>query len=225
MKAQDGFYNLVDNVKRDEVILSLMNDNIEIALKINIKHCRAKILAKRNANEFLISQVSKEKFKDERITCSFEFKRNKYFFKTLLTSNVDGMTILSPTELFQLQRRDNFRMVIPIGVKYVAELQSINGKRINEKMEIRDISLGGCQVVFKKIAIKINPGDHLQIKIQMLDLDKELISCQAKHVLPLQSDTKVQLGMTLTEPDANLLRGLQSLLIHLNRIHRGKKYE
>lgn len=225
MSEKLGFYNLIDPAKRIETLDALIAENTEIVIKINELHCRTKILAKRSETEFLISKISPAKFKNERVMGSFEFKRNKYFFKTSLTSNTDGMTIVIPTEIFQLQRRNNFRVAVPIGVKYVAEIQTIKGKKVKEKIEIRDVSLGGCQIVFKKTAYTVSTNDELQLKIQMLDIDKDLIVCAAKHVLPLQNNTKVQVGVSFTDPDADFLTDLQSLLIHLDRIHRGKKYD
>lgn len=221
-----SFYKLVEPNLRNEILNSFIKENIEIVLKIDHSHFRTKIASKRSETEFLLTRHLAEKFKNEAISGTFEYKRNKYFIKTILNSNLDGVIISVPTEVFLLQRRNNFRMVIPIGVKYVAELQTINGRRVKEKVEIRDISLGGCQFVCKKNAnTKIQTGDDIQIKIQMLDLDKELIAAEARHVMALQSDTKLQVGINFIEPDGEFLTKLQNLLMHLDRVHRGKKYD
>lgn len=225
MTAFQDFYNLVDPEDQQHILNVLLKNKAELAIKINDIHRRAKIIGKHGTNAFLISKLGVVNFKNERVSGSFELERKKYFFKTSLTTTPDGPTVQIPTELFQLQRRDNFRVTVPIGVPYRAEIQSINGKKTFVKVEIRDVSLGGCLIVFKKEKVEIEKKDELQLNIKMLDLDKELIVCTAKHVVMLADDTKVQIGLNFTDPEGDFLTDLQSLLIHLDRIHRGKKYE
>lgn len=225
MTTVQDFYNLVDPEEQKHILNVLVKNKSDLAIKINDIHRVAKILGKHGTTDFLISKFGVVKFKNERVTGSFELDRKKYFFKTSISSSDEGPTLAIPTELFQLQRRDNFRVTVPMGVPYRAEIQSISGKKAFVKVEIRDVSLGGCMIVFKKGKFTVDKKDELQLSIKMLDLDKELIVCVAKHVVLLDNDTKVQVGLNFADPEGDFLTDLQSLLIHLDRIHRGKKYE
>ncbi|MFZ3228594.1 MAG: PilZ domain-containing protein [Pseudobdellovibrio sp.] len=230
MSTNLDFYNVVDQEKYSETLNLLIHDSTEIVIKINNQHCRTKIISKKSDTEFTIARISSDSFsanalKNERVTASFESNKSKFFFKTSLNSDKNEMRISVPTEIFQLQRRNDFRVTIPMTVKVAAEIQTLNGKRIKEKIEIRDISLGGCQLVLKKSNFNIKKNDEIQIKIKMLDLEVDLLPCKIKHVLELPDNLKNQLGISFSEPNVDFLTDLQSLLIHLDRILRGKGYD
>lgn len=224
------FYNLIDSSKYQETLQFLISYNTEIVLKVLNVHSRAKILSKRNENEFLISNFTLETLKsapikNERITASFELNKNKYFFKTTLNSDQKEVTITIPKEIFMLQRRNDFRIPVPMTTKVDADIISINGKRHKEKFEIRDISLGGCKIVVKKTDQLFKVNDEIQIQIKMLDLESEPITCSIRHLLDIPDLKSTQLGLSFVDPDADLLTDLQSLMIHLDRILRGKSYD
>jgi len=219
------FYNAIDKETVVPLLEQAIREKVEVVLKIHDAHHRTRFAAKKSLDQISLIRFIPVSFQDERVTISFEVDRRKYFFKTSLSSKGDDISIKVPAEVFKLQRRNNFRVVIPDGVKYTAEIKTINGKRASEKFEMRDISLGGCQIVFNKPKLMVNKNDEVQFNLQMLDVENELITCQVKHLLSFAGESKLQAGLEFVNPDSDFLTDLQSLMIHLDRILRGKKYD
>lgn len=219
------FYKLLSPSDATLILEELVEESSEVAIKINDVYSRFKVIKRKNETEILLSRISINTFKQQRVSGYFELDRQKYFFKTSLTTMDDGIIMTIPVDIFQLQRRDNFRMVVPTSVPYKAEIQTINGKRNFISAEIRDLSLGGCLLVVKNQKFYFDQNDEIQLKLKILELEKDLIACEVKHVTMLSDSTKIQMGLSFTDPDADLLTDLQSLMIHLDRIHRGKKYD
>jgi hypothetical protein len=225
MSEELEFYNLLLPNERRRILDTLLSSTIKITLKIKHTHQTTQLLKRRNESEFLLSNTIAGIFRDERISGSFEIEKDKYFFKTSLTTFPDGSSILVPTDVFKLQRRNNFRVNVPKGVFYTAEILWVSGQYWDKKVEVIDMSLGGCQIHFEQNNLVIQNGDEIQLRIKMLDLDEERITGQIKHVVSLNKLGKTQLGIEFKNPVGDLLTDLQSLLIHLDRIQRGKRYE
>jgi hypothetical protein len=225
MSEELEFYNLLLPNERRQILDTLLSSMIKITLKIKHTHQTTFLLKKRNENEYLLNNTIAGSFRDERISGSFEIQKDKYFFKTSLTTFSDGTSILIPTDIFKLQRRNNFRVAVPNGVFYSAEILWVNGQYWDKKIDVVDMSLGGCQIHFEQNNLVVQSGDEIQLRIKMLDLEEESITGQIKHVVNLTKSGKTQLGIEFKNPVGDLLTDLQSLLIHLDRIQRGKRYE
>lgn len=208
-----------------ETIDFLVHNQTEIILKIKNKHLKTKILSKKSSG-FSIYRFSFETYIDESVICSFEIKNEKYFFKSLLNSTNAEFLLSIPDEVFHLQRRNDFRVAIPMGTDYECALVRINDHNVNIKAELRDISLGGCLITIPFTSERVSLDDTIDLSLEMFQFDENILPCTAKHIRTIENTKTIHVGLKFKDTlEAHTLADLQVLLIHLDRIQRGKKYD
>lgn len=225
MSDQVFFTKLAKNII-DETVDFLIHNQTEIILKIKDKHLKTKILSKKNSKIFSIYRFSFETYIDEPVICSFEIKDEKYFFKSTINSTNSELLLNIPDEIFHLQRRNDFRVAIPIGTTYECYLKRINDHFVNIKCEIRDISLGGCLVTVPFSSERISLDDSIDLSLKMLQFESNQIQTIAKHIRTIENTKTIHVGLKFIDViEAHILADLQVLLIHLDRVQRGKSYD
>lgn len=117
--------------------------------------------------EFLhctISGMLKPKLDSKgELVLNFLASTEKYFLKTTYTLSVSDLIINLKSDLYHLQRREDYRIKIPKGYGAHAEVASINGAPHLERITFDDLSAGGCRINVKKGLLK--QGDVLEALI------------------------------------------------------------
>jgi c-di-GMP-binding flagellar brake protein YcgR len=221
----ETYFTKIDTPKMNEVIDFLIHNGTELVIKIKNQHYKSRILNRRTLTLFSIYKFSLINFENEDVVCSFEISEDKYFFKSQLTSRGDDFKILIPIDIFQLQRRNDFRINVPSGMTASCEVKTINMYKAAMKVELRNLSLGGCMIAFPTRQLKISLKDEVDIKIQLHQFDEEKIPTIAKHIKMIDSSQKTLVGLQFVAMDAAFLTELQGLLFFLDRVHRGKGYD
>ena len=219
------FYTLLDKLKQKETLDFLQHNQTMITIKVKKEFHKSRILAAKNNQEFLIFRFNFEKYENDPVVCSFEINAEKYFFSSLMKTSQSDISLTVPTEVFQLQRRNDFRIMVPVGHPYTCTIRELNGRPLNMDVELRDLSLAGCQIVLPKNNLSIQRDMELEFELKMNNLEREKILCRVRHVDILQKTSKTQIGLEFKNSDADFLTDLQGLLVQLDRIHRGKSYE
>jgi hypothetical protein len=117
--------------------------------------------------------------RDEIYLCATKFKCKR------------GMVYISSnTELYYLQRRENFRLRLPAGLKSQLQFQTTNGHPCTGKLQIEDLSAGGCRLKLnpKVLSLKLKdkfsgildlPGyEEIQIEGEVLRMDESSYGVQ-----------------------------------------------
>ncbi len=224
MSTDHKFYTLLDLTKYKETLEFLQSNQTQLTLKIKTKHYKSKILAKKNEKEFFLFKFNFDKLENEKIVCSFEIKAEQYFFTSAISTVQNDLIMSVPAEIFQLQRRNDFRVNIPIGSSFECVLRSVDGRLVKEKAEIRDLSLGGCQLIIDKSSFTLTKDSEIEFNFKMGNVDRDNIFCLVRHIVEIKNK-KLSVGLEFKNTDADFLTDLQSLLVNLDRIHRGKTYE
>ncbi|MBL7670417.1 MAG: PilZ domain-containing protein [Bdellovibrionaceae bacterium] len=89
----------------------------------------------------------------------FSLAGDKYFFRTTWVH--EDPFIIFPTEiiLYKLQRRQNFRLKVPKAFHSEFVLESVNGKKTQNKVKIWDLSSRGCCLLVEPTSMfKANDG-------------------------------------------------------------------
>ncbi len=225
MSDDIDFYTLLDQMSFKEALEFLAHNLSEVTLKIGSRHFKSKILARKSTNQFFIYKFNFEPYLDQDVTCSFEISAEKYYFKTYLTAAAGELMLAVPDEIFKLQRRNDFRVSVPASISYTCEIIGINGSPAKLKADIRDLSLGGCQLVVKIIGTAFHDGDELFLRLKINSFDWDRISCTSQRVVSKNADAKYSIGVRFLETSAAFATDMQSLLVQLDRVHRGKSYE
>ncbi len=219
------FFTKLDNAKKIEILDFLIHNSTPIVLKVKNEHYKSKILNRTKKGFFSIYKFSLINFNQENVMCSFSIRDEKYFFKSMLSYDSDEFRIDIPVEVFQLQRRNDFRINIPIGLSYICEIKRMAYPKGPFKVELRDISLGGCQIAFPSKLTTVDDGSDIDLKIIMNQFENDKIPCTAKHIKKIEKAEMTIIGLKFFDPSAELLTDLQGLLVYLDRVHRGKGYE
>jgi hypothetical protein len=215
------FFNKISQDSKAKLLESLAQDQTEITIKIINQYIKSNIKSRKSEKALSIEKFSSYDFSNEPIICSFQINEDRYFFKSYLNSNNSDYSIEVPQEVFQLQRRNDFRVSMPIGQVYTCEIRNVNGATTAIKVEIRDMSLGGCQIsVAASSELKKDDEVDLYIKIDSFEFAK--LPLNVKHIKNIEGQNSLLIGASYYQLSSVLASELQSMLIHLDRIKRGK---
>lgn len=220
--SETSFFTKLDESKKTEMIQFLIENNSFLFIKIQNTHFKSKIVAARPGHLFSVYKFSLENYDKQEIICSFEYKNEKYFFKSIINSINDEFRINQPNTIYQLQRRNDFRVTIPFGTLHTCEVIQWNQKKVSIPVNLVDMSLGGCQISFKKDQIELKQKDEITFKLKIQQFENLQIEAIAKHIKQNAESDIYTAGLQFIDPDAGLLTDLQGLLVSLDRIHRSK---
>ena len=142
--------------------------------------CKLKVTLHNLKNNSLVCRPSsKDKLKDsENYLGYFFLGGEKYYFQSAAEIKDDNVIVPLPSEIYHLQRRQNYRVRIPQGYKGFYNIIAVNDQAQHIKGQLVDISSQGCRVVYhlKNPLMKISDkvvgslliGDRAPIEIQGL---------------------------------------------------------
>lgn len=221
--SNPSFFNKISQVSMDELMEFLDHNQSEITIKVLRQYIKTNIHSKKSNRLLSLFKFSSHQFSNEPITCIFQVKDDRYFFVSHLNYTNTDYTIEIPAEIYQLQRRNDYRATMPMGVVYTCEIKSINGVKTDIKTEIRDMSLGGTQLSVAGISSDIKAGDELSLHLKLDKFEFQNLLLTAKHIKFIDTQNTSLIGASLVAPHSTVLSELQAMLMHLDRIHRGKK--
>lgn len=217
-----SFLKKLSQVSMSEVIDFIEHNQTEITIKVLNQYLKTNIQSKKNMQYFNLPKVGTVEYTNEPVTCLFQVKAERYFFKSHLTTLAANCSILIPSEIFQLQRRNDYRVSMPVGTIYKCLITGINGVKVNTTTEIRDISLGGCQLSIAGITSDIKQNDELELYLKLDKFEFQKLRLISKHIKFVDTLNTTLIGASLVNPDTVTLEDLQAMLLHLDRILRGK---
>lgn len=220
------FYQKVSNFALKEIVSFLDHNQTEMTIKIGDQYLKTNINYIKNEKYFSILKFHAHDFENEPVICNFRVKEEIYFFKSFLNSTKTDYTIDIPNEVFQLQRRNDFRISVPMGLGYQCVITSVNGKETEVKAEIRDLSMGGCQLSAPGNEVEVIPETLFELKISVADrFEFTNLELKARHVKYIDNQDNVIIGASFLDLKGEKLTDMQSLLMYIDRFARGKSKE
>lgn len=218
------FFNKISQVSTKELIDFLDHNKTEIIIKVLGQYIKTNIHSKKSDKHLSLplSAFNSAEYFNEAVTCNFHYKEDRYFFKSHLNKTNSDYTLEVPSEIYQLQRRNNYRVAMPIGIVYKCEITKVNGVKSNISAEIRDISLGGCQISIAGITSDIRQNDEFVLYLKLGEYEFQNLVLNAIHLKFIDSQNTTLIGASLQEPESDMLSELQSMLMYLDRFQRGK---
>ena len=217
---QPTFFAKLDSTKKNELVDYLVESGCEFIVKISQNHYKSKILTEKGLTSFSIYKFFSGSFNHQEVTCSFEYKESKFFFKSSLTNKGGELVLDTPENIFQMQRRNDFRVNIPPNSGYVCEIVKVNTAKKKITVDLRNLSLGGCQIAVNVNDLVLIQNEEVALRIQIKEFDAEAIPTLAKHIKNGETSELVLVGLQFVDPQADFLTELQGLLMYLDRTHR-----
>lgn len=196
-------------------IFTKINDPSEKAnLFSDLAKARGKILAKTTEPGSDLHELSAFDFHDNKIYCQssatyklkdfgdlilyFFVGSDKYFIQSKYKIRKDNIEIDTDSTLYHLQRRQDYRLRIPMGYSALYEVVSINGTPKKHSFRLQDLSGGGCriEIPIQSNSLKIQDliKGHLflpdrqpivvdgSIRHTMVDAQKKFLICGVQFV-------------------------------------------
>ncbi|AGH96278.1 flagellar brake protein [Pseudobdellovibrio exovorus] len=222
--SQESFFNKISSSAFSEIIKSISEHQTELILKVRDQYAKSEIKSVRSSG-FILPSLGTNQILDEKVTVCFHLNDELYFFVSAINNEEAECQIKKPEHIFQLQRRNNYRVSMPLGVKYTCRLKKINLEPLKKEatLEIRDISLGGCQVFFESASGEslLKQNDKFEIYLKLDRFEFAALQLIARHIKPLE-DNGFLVGCSFEEVNAEVLSEVQALLMFLDRFHRGR---
>ncbi len=218
----NSFYTKINQVAFKDVVDFLVHNNTEISLKVFGNYFKTNIISKIDEKQFGIPKFSVSDFSNEPVICIFQIEDDRYFFSSLLTNHGSVFGIDVPTEIFQLQRRNDYRVPIPIGVVYKCKILAINEVKNLLSVEVRDLSLGGCLISIPGMSIELKSGDKVELFLQLDKFEFQKLQINVKHVKFNDAQNTTSVGAAFFDPESEVRSQLLGLLMHLDRVKRRK---
>ena len=217
-----SFYNKISQVAFKDILEFLVHNNTEISLKVFGNYIKTNIDAIKDEKQFRIQKFSSSDFSDEPVTGAFQIKDDCYFFKSLLTNYGSDFAIDIPTDIYQLQRRNDYRVVMPIGVVYKCKLLTVNEVNNLLSVEIRDLSLGGCLIALPGMSSELKAADKIELFLQLDKFEFQKLQLEVKHIKFIESQNTTSVGAAFLDPESDVRSQLLGLLMHLDRVKHRK---
>jgi c-di-GMP-binding flagellar brake protein YcgR len=217
-------YKKIGQLDFKELVEFLEHNNTEIIIKVNSQFTKAHVTQIIPEKAICISKFSDYEFSNEPITCLFHFKDEMYFFSTHLNNSKAEYHLDLPSEIFQYQRRNDYRVTMPIGQSYVCKIIFVQGNPKNIQTEIRDLSLGGFQLSVPAYLLNISEGSEFDITLAVDTFEFPQLKMIAKHIKTIEEQDSLLIGAQFVDL-ANDAREMQGLLMHLHRKSRSSGQE
>jgi c-di-GMP-binding flagellar brake protein YcgR len=156
----------------------------------------------------------------EAIELIFGSSDGSYLVRTVVRlGTADGVIFQLGNEVFRLQRRNNFRTAIPVGVKVAYKVQTFKHGIVppNTSLAAIDLSAGGLRLKWPASGLAApNENDHLGGTLTLLNGKSLELFGLVKTLLP-QSDGSLHVGIEFQNAS---LRDEQTLLFAAVQIQR-----
>lgn len=223
--SSTAFYHKVGQLDLKELVEFINHNQTELTIKINRQFVKADVTHIKNDKYFSVLKFHDFEFSNEPVICSFGYKDELYFFNSSLNNSKTEYLIDIPSEIFQLQRRNDFRVTMPIGLAHDCTINYVRGISKNVKAEIRDLSMGGCQLSVAAYQLEIKQDDEFDIVLNIDKFEFPRLNLVARHIKVIKDQDILLIGASFLELDGEASTELRALLMFLDRKTRGKSNE
>jgi hypothetical protein len=155
----------------------------------------------------------------QSVVTTFSVGAERYFLTAPLSETNGGFYSLATTvDIFQLQRRQSYRIRIPESYNSCLEIKAVNGKPFSYKGMIQDISTGGCRAFLKSDKPVLHTDDIIEGILMVGHRPMFPFKGKARHIrVDLKPHPQQVLGVEFIEITAAMESKLFSLTMELHR--------
>lgn len=168
-------------------------------LLLDLANSRGDLVAKRpepNADAFVLMALS---YANEKLNCKITGATSglppqgslvltcfvggeKYFFQAEYQISADMVVLSTNQPLFHLQRREDYRIRIPMSYKALLEIVSINGQTRKTAIPLMDLSGGGCRISVDPKFLGLKIHDEIKGHVFLPDRSPIPVIGSIRHV-------------------------------------------
>jgi hypothetical protein len=143
------------------------------------------------------------------VTFQFSNRGDKYFSQAFVQDTGNQLFLVVEGPIYKVQRRQSFRLKLPADYPMQSQIFEMNGHSMNEKVQLLDISEGGCSLTADR---NLHPtmGSVMSLTIKIGSRPPFVLSGHVRY-LKTNKD-RVQFGLKFEENN-----GMSSELFNLTR--------
>lgn len=221
MSTEQQFFNPILENEKISILEYIQNNNAECVIKVFDSYWKTQFL-KTKKNQIQILKKNFIQLKNEKVIVSFESVGDQFFFESVIESSDTQLVVRIPEKIFKLQRRNDFRVTIPSNIKPVVKLK----KYPDMKVEIRDMSLGGCKISIKtefKLELDVNMEIEMQMKV--LEFEENKLYAVIKFTDFIENAKTLILGLQFVDLNSDQTTLMRTTLLQIDRILRQKSQD
>lgn len=224
MDPQDIFTK-VGPADSEKLLADLAENQAEISLKLQALDdlVMARIQGRENGWNLVCRQegsLSLPPGQPQEAVVSAQIGAEKYYMTGQLAPRNDGLLSLRlEHKIFQLQRRQHFRLRIPDSYQAKYQLSQLNRAPSKLKFIVHDISAGGCRLFLPHHRPELKSGDRLEGQLVLGGKAPLAAIGEARHVKveSLHGDHYQFVGVQFVEMTPALESRLVALVMELHR--------
>ncbi len=161
--------------KRCEILVKGKKD---LSFSVRVKSLR-------NEKDFICETFGKnippELFDGEEILVQIDLNGELYFMKSVARWHDELLVIATTAEVYQLQRRQTWRIKIPRSYKAKATIEKLGTMDVNIEGQVVDFSVGGTRIQFPATLSHVSKETPIQIMLSFGNRNSILITGFVRH--------------------------------------------
>jgi c-di-GMP-binding flagellar brake protein YcgR len=221
MGSEQQFFNPVLENEKTSILQYIQTTNAECVIKVFDSFWKTQFL-KTKSGHIQILKKNFTEMKNEKIIVSFESVGDHFFFESVIEKSENQLVVGIPEKIFKLQRRNDFRVTIPSNIKPIVKIL----KSPELKVEIRDMSLGGCKLAIKtefKLDFAVNT--EIEIHLKIMEFEEKRMYAEVKFVDFIENAKTFILGIKFVELNSDQTTLMRNTLLQIDRILRQKSQD
>ncbi len=169
-KNEDIFNKITSIEERRKIFGDMASSKTEIFCKSENEEVFKLICERYSSEGKMICNLAKTDKIEPKIlsslVCQFDLGGEKYFFKSILDFRIKNYILDVTDELFHLQRRQSYRIRIPLSTKSTVDIVLTDTNQ-NIKAVPFDLSTGGCRISVTQPGIKFEMGNEIKLYLKI----------------------------------------------------------
>ncbi len=220
-KNEDIFNKITSIEERRKIFGDMASSKTEIFCKSESEEVFKLVCERYSSDGKMMCSLSKAEKTEPKIlvstVCQFDLGGEKYFFKTILDYRIKNYVLDLTDELFQLQRRQSYRIRIPLSTKSIVDIVFPDSNQ-NIKAVPFDLSTGGCRICITQPGIKFENGNELKLYLKIGAREPLHLTGLIRHI---RQETTPQvctyIGVQFSDISTQMEKSLFSITMDLYR--------
>jgi len=186
MSRSEHFQKIKSNEERMTLIQSVLDSRREIVAKAQSEKADLLVLkAQSIAKKQLVCTIQKgtPPTTEQPFIIQFSTGHEKYMAQMQGKPTAEGLALSLDCEIYLLQRREDFRLMIPRSYKAFFQAADLAGSKSTQSFRVLDLSAGGCRFEFPSPCTLASQQIVSGI-IQLERRDPIQIEAEVRHIAP-----------------------------------------
>lgn len=205
------FQLITDPTEKMKILYDVIKGNQDLIVRVSAQNDETvHVLEPRliqGSSLLCVSRTKNFAFKSGELIVQFQTNAQKYISNVPFHLDGEFVSLSMEKKLFRVQRREFFRLRLPVGFRGTLQIPELFGAPFNQSFHVVDLSGGGCKVELPPLDLDMKPGTTFKALLRLPGRPDFPLICTVKHQskLPGRPDGR-WLGLEFfyqSEPEKN----------------------